>query len=127
MRSSSSFESFGRRTSDAAGFSSAARFSANAFAAASLMCCGVSKSGSPAPKLSTSTPCFFSAFAWLVMDIRHFQAEYAGAALPSVVIEVSAHTVKIGPRGGPPNLVLQVPLLPPPATGVPAGVPVPPA
>ena len=26
----------------------------------------------------------------LVMDIRHFQAEYAGAALPSVVIEVSA-------------------------------------
>jgi general secretion pathway protein C len=44
-----------------------------------------------------------------------------------VVIEVSAHTVKIGPRGGPPNLVLQVPLLPPPATGVPAGVPVPPA
>ncbi len=44
-----------------------------------------------------------------------------------VVIEVSAHTVKIGPRGGPPNLVLQAPLLPPPATGVPAGVPVPPA
>lgn len=26
----------------------------------------------------------------LVMDIRHFQAEYAGAAVPSVVIEVSA-------------------------------------
>jgi cholesterol transport system auxiliary component len=26
----------------------------------------------------------------LVLDIRHFQAEYAGAALPSVVIEVSA-------------------------------------
>lgn len=26
----------------------------------------------------------------LVMEIRHFQAEYAGAALPSVVIEVSA-------------------------------------
>ena len=26
----------------------------------------------------------------LVMDIRHFQAEYAGAMLPSVVIEVSA-------------------------------------
>lgn len=26
----------------------------------------------------------------LVMDIRHFQAEYAGSALPSVVIEVSA-------------------------------------
>lgn len=26
----------------------------------------------------------------LVTDIRHFQAEYAGAALPSVVIEVSA-------------------------------------
>lgn len=26
----------------------------------------------------------------LVMDIRHFQAEYAGAALPSAVIEVSA-------------------------------------
>ncbi len=31
-----------------------------AFLAASLMCAGVSKSGSPAPKLTTSMPCAFS-------------------------------------------------------------------
>jgi len=37
------------------------------------------------------------------------------------VIEVTANTVKIGPRGGPASLVLQAPLLPPPATGVPVG------
>lgn len=39
-----------------------------------------------------------------------------------VVMEVSAHTVKIGAPGGPPSLTLQAPLLPPPATGVPAGM-----
>ena len=39
-----------------------------ALIAASVMCFGVLKSGSPAPKLSTSTPCFFSALAWLVME-----------------------------------------------------------
>lgn len=38
-----------------------------------------------------------------------------------VVLEVTAHTVRIGPPGGPANLTLQAPLLPPPATGVPAG------
>lgn len=43
-----------------------------------------------------------------------------------VVLEVSAHTVKIGPRGGAPSLVLQAPLLPPAATGVPPGLAAPP-
>ena len=38
-----------------------------------------------------------------------------------VVMEVTAHTVKIGVPGAPPSLTLQAPLLPPPATGVPAG------
>jgi general secretion pathway protein C len=38
-----------------------------------------------------------------------------------VVLEVTAHTVKIGVPGGPPTLTLQAPLLPPPATGVPPG------
>ena len=37
-----------------------------------------------------------------------------------VILEVSAHTVKIGVPGGPPSLTLQAPLMPPPATGVPA-------
>src|SRR5439155_231619 len=37
--------------------------SASALAAASLMCCGVSKSGSPAPNPTTSSPAAFMAFA----------------------------------------------------------------
>src|SRR5882724_3328251 len=37
--------------------------SASACAAASLICCGVSKSGSPAPKPQTSTPSALSFFA----------------------------------------------------------------
>ena len=36
---------------------------ARAWAAASLMCCGVSKSGSPAPKPTTSSPAAFIALA----------------------------------------------------------------
>jgi general secretion pathway protein C len=39
-----------------------------------------------------------------------------------VVMEVTAHTVKIGAPGGPASLILQAPLLPPPTTGVPAGL-----
>lgn len=38
-----------------------------------------------------------------------------------IVLEVTAHTVKIGLKGAPPSLILQAPLLPPPSTGVPAG------
>src|SRR5262245_45313818 len=41
----------------------------SAFLAASLMCAGVSKSGSPAPKLTTSTPAAFS-FAALAETAR---------------------------------------------------------
>ncbi len=44
-----------------------------------------------------------------------------------LVMEVTAHTVKLGPPGGPATLTLQVPLLPPPATGVPAGAALPPS
>jgi hypothetical protein len=39
-----------------------------------------------------------------------------------VVLEVTAHTVKIGEAGGPASLTLQAPRLPPPATGRPAAL-----
>ncbi|MBM3388189.1 MAG: hypothetical protein FJY26_01585 [Betaproteobacteria bacterium] len=42
-----------------------------------------------------------------------------------VVLEVTGHAVTIGPPGGPPSVSLQAPLLPPPATGRPAGAPPP--
>lgn len=40
-----------------------------------------------------------------------------------VVLEVTAHTVKIGEAGGPASLTLEAPRLPPPATGRPADAP----
>ena len=62
--------------------------------------------------------------ALLSIDGKPAQAYRPGEAVdgPRVVLEVTAHTVKIGLPGGPANLVLQAPLLPAPATGVPAGL-----
>ena len=51
--------------------------SASALTAASLMCCGVSKSGSPAPKPTTSWP---SAFICLAFESMASVSEGASAA-----------------------------------------------
>lgn len=61
--------------------------------------------------------------ALLSIDGKPARAFRPGEAVDGarVVMEVSAHTVKIGVPGAPPSLTLQAPLLPPPATGVPAG------
>ena len=55
---------------------------ARAAAAASLMCCGVSKSGSPAPKPTTSSPLAFISLAFESMTrVRDGDSEAARRAI----------------------------------------------
>src|SRR5438045_922688 len=72
--------------------------------AASLMNAGVSKSGSPAPKPTTSTPAFFSALALAVTarviesDTSFIRCARTAMWAPGC-IRRSAKTIEIGPGG----------------------------
>src|SRR4051794_4754145 len=68
--------------------------------AASLMNAGVSKSGSPAPKPTTSTPAFFSALA-LALTARVIESATSFMRSASAIISVSIHFVRAENRIDP--------------------------
>src|SRR5688572_28253686 len=82
--------------------------SASALAAASLMCCGVSKSGSPAPKPTTSCP---SAFICLALEsmasVSEGESEAARCeilySIKRAEIRAAARECKPGVGGGQPE------------------------
>lgn len=64
------------------------------------------------------------AVALIAVDGKPARAYRVGAAVDgdTVVLSVSARNVALGPRGGAATVALELPALPPPATGTPGGV-----
>src|SRR3954470_15444301 len=64
--------------------------------AAALMCSGVSKSGSPAPKPQTSIPSAFIAFALLSIERVREGDNWAARAEISMAVELGLRVSKMG-------------------------------
>jgi general secretion pathway protein C len=76
--------------------------------------------GVVAPK----SPRRLEGLALIAVDGKPAKAYRVGAAIDGNLVLQSVHArgAALGMRGGPPDLTLELPALPPPATGVPGGV-----